>query len=78
MDQSQANDVQFSSNEVKKLRNQILEIGESHNGGKFTAEDGSLVEGSEEVRDLYNRCLRWSDLVLERQVELRLVERYLC
>lgn len=60
----------FSSNEVKKLRNQILEIGESHNGGKFTAEDGSLVEGSEEVRDLYNRCLRWSDLVLERQGEV--------
>ncbi|RMJ19187.1 hypothetical protein CDV36_001068 [Fusarium kuroshium] len=68
----------FSSNEVKKLRNQILEIGESHNGGKFTAEDGSLVEGGEEVRELYNRCLRWSDLVLERQVELLLAEQDMC
>ncbi|KAJ3463309.1 hypothetical protein MRS44_008095 [Fusarium solani] len=67
----------FSSNEVKRLRNQILEIGENHNGGKFTAEDGSSVEGGEEVRELYNRCLRWSDLVLERQVELRLVEQYI-
>ncbi|KAF4994787.1 hypothetical protein FDECE_12992 [Fusarium decemcellulare] len=60
----------FSTSEVKKLRNQILEIGEAHNGGKFTAEDGSLVQGGEEVRELYNRCLRWSDLVLERQGEV--------
>ncbi|KAL6363174.1 hypothetical protein LRP88_02582 [Fusarium phalaenopsidis] len=44
-----------TNNEVKKLRNQILEIGENHNGGKFTAEDGSSVEGGEEVRELYNR-----------------------
>ncbi|KAM0432281.1 hypothetical protein ACHAPT_004821 [Fusarium lateritium] len=60
----------FSSNEVKKLRNQILEIGEGHNGGKFTNEDGSPLEGGEEVRELYNRCLRWADLVLERKGEV--------
>ncbi|KAH7011408.1 hypothetical protein EDB80DRAFT_640825 [Ilyonectria destructans] len=57
----------FSTTEVKKLRNQIVEIGDRHNGGKFTAEDGTVVPGGEEVRELYQRCLKWSDLVLERK-----------
>ncbi|SPJ73793.1 related to UPF0662 protein C30C2.08 [Fusarium torulosum] len=60
----------FSTTEVKKLRNQILEIGEKHNGGTFTAEDGTLEEGGEVLRDLYHRCVRWSDMVLERQGEV--------
>ncbi|KAM0188749.1 hypothetical protein ACHAPA_009291 [Fusarium lateritium] len=60
----------FSTTEVKKLRNQILEIGEKHNGGTFTAEDGTLEEGGEVLRDLYYRCVRWSDMVLERQGEV--------
>ncbi|CAG7555967.1 unnamed protein product [Fusarium equiseti] len=60
----------FSTSEVKKLRNQILEIGEKHNNGTFTAEDGALEEGGEVVRDLYSRCVRWSDMVLERQGEV--------
>lgn len=60
----------FSTTEVKRLRNQILEIGEKHNGGTFTAEDGTLEEGGEVLRDLYYRCVRWSDMVLERQGEV--------
>ncbi|KAF4978987.1 hypothetical protein FZEAL_4718 [Fusarium zealandicum] len=51
-------------------KSKILEIGESHDGGKFTAEDETVVQGSEEIRELYNRCLRWSDLVLERKGEV--------
>jgi hypothetical protein len=51
---------------VKKFKNQIVEIGEQHNGGKFTSDDGTPQPGSEEVRELYQRCLKWSDLVLER------------
>jgi hypothetical protein len=47
-----------------------LEIGEKHNGGTFTAEDGTLEEGGEVLRDLYYRCVRWSDMVLERQGEV--------
>ncbi|KAK7425194.1 hypothetical protein QQX98_000109 [Neonectria punicea] len=57
----------FSPSEIKKLRQQIVEIGEQHNGGKFTSEDGTVVPGSDEVRELYQRCLKWSDLVLERK-----------
>lgn len=57
----------FSTSEVKKLKNQIVEIGEQHNGGKFTSDDGTPQPGSEEVRELYQRCLKWSDLVLERK-----------
>ncbi|KAF5573856.1 hypothetical protein FPCIR_13821 [Fusarium pseudocircinatum] len=60
----------FSTSEVKKLRNQILEIGEKHNNGTFTAEDGTLEEGGEVLKDLYHRCVRWSDMVLERQGEV--------
>ncbi|KAH7149157.1 hypothetical protein B0J13DRAFT_298678 [Dactylonectria estremocensis] len=57
----------FSTSEVKKLRQQIVEIGDRYNGGKFTSEDGTVVAGSEEVRELYQRCLKWSDIVLERK-----------
>lgn len=61
-----ANLLQFNTMEVKKLRNQLIEIGEANNGGKFTADDGSVVPGGEELRELYSRCLKWSDMVLDR------------
>merc|ERR1712000_728812 len=57
----------FSSTEVKKLRSQLLEVGESRNGGKFCSADGSNPPGAEEVLDLYERCVKWSDMVLERK-----------
>ncbi|KAF7550161.1 hypothetical protein G7046_g8096 [Stylonectria norvegica] len=57
----------FSTTEVKRLRSEIVEIGEEYNGGKFTAADGSIVPGGEEMGDLYQRCLKWSDIVLERK-----------
>ena len=60
--------LQFNTIEVKRLRNQLVEVGEHNNGGKFTAEDGTIVAGGEELRDLYSRCLKWSDLVLDRSV----------
>ena len=43
-----------------------MEIGEQRKDGKFTAEDGTEPKGGPEICDLYNRCLKWSDLVLER------------
>ncbi|RKL22526.1 hypothetical protein BFJ68_g1772 [Fusarium oxysporum] len=51
----------FSTSEVKKLRNQILEIGEKHNGGTFTAEDGTLEEGgevAEQWRPIYDQLIQ--------------------
>ncbi|CAM1500552.1 Fc.00g097140.m01.CDS01 [Cosmosporella sp. VM-42] len=57
----------FNTTEVKRLRNQLVEVGEQNNGGKFTAEDGTVVAGGEELRELYSRCLKWSDIVLDRK-----------
>lgn len=36
--------------------------------GKFLGEDGKELRGSEAVAKLLNRCLVWSDIVLERYV----------
>ena len=57
---------QFSTSEVRRLQKQLLEVGESQVDGKFCAADGSIPAGSEEVSELYNRCVKWSEMVLER------------
>ena len=58
--------MQFSTSEVQKLKNQLLEIGEKRVEGKFCAPDGSSPAGAEDVADLYIRCTKWADIVLER------------
>ncbi|GAB0135743.1 beige/BEACH domain protein [Epichloe bromicola] len=57
----------FSTNEVQKLRNQLLEVGEKRKDGKFVCADGTIPPGEAEIRELYERCVEWSDLVLERR-----------
>ncbi|CAG9947417.1 unnamed protein product [Clonostachys rosea f. rosea IK726] len=57
----------FPTHEVERLRNKLLEIGESRTDGKFCAVDGSEPLGQAEVTEVYNRCLKWADLVLERK-----------
>lgn len=57
----------FSSHEVQKLQKQLLDIGEKRKDGQFIAEDGSVPKGSVEIGELYQRCLKWSEIVLERQ-----------
>ncbi|KAF4120031.1 Protein of unknown function (DUF2408) [Geosmithia morbida] len=59
--------IQFSVSEVEKLRKQLLDLGEKRIDGKFCNKDGSMPPGSEEVSELYERCLQWSDMVLERK-----------
>lgn len=58
--------LQFSVTEVQKLRKQLLDLGAKRVDGKFVDKDGSVPSGSDEVSELYERCLQWSDLVLER------------
>lgn len=60
--------IQFSSTEVQKLQAQLKEIDEQRKDGKFVSADGSVLAGSDEVADLLQRCLLWSEIVLERQV----------
>ncbi|OAA39412.1 putative protein family UPF0662 [Metarhizium rileyi] len=57
----------FSTGEVQKLRNQLLEVGSKRKDGKFVAEDGTVPPGEADISDLYERCVKWSDLVLERK-----------
>jgi hypothetical protein len=59
---------QFSTTEVQKLQAQLKEIDESRVDGKFLGPDGSPAAGGDEVADLLERCLQWSDIVLERYV----------
>ncbi|OAA33296.1 putative protein family UPF0662 [Moelleriella libera RCEF 2490] len=54
-------------NEVQKLRNQLLEVGEKRKDGKFLCEDGTVPTGEADISELYERCVMWSDLVLERK-----------
>ncbi|KOS22953.1 UPF0662 protein [Escovopsis weberi] len=57
----------FSSNEVQNLQKQLFEVGEQRRDGRFVADDGSVPPGSQEINELYQRCLKWSDIVLERK-----------
>ncbi|OIW23466.1 hypothetical protein CONLIGDRAFT_128597 [Coniochaeta ligniaria NRRL 30616] len=60
----------FSSTEVQKLQAQLKEIDEQRKDGKFVSEDGSVLAGSDEVADLLQRCLLWSEIVLDRKGEI--------
>ncbi|GKT60112.1 DUF2408 domain protein [Colletotrichum tofieldiae] len=58
---------QFSSSEVQKLQAQLREIDEQSKEGKFVAADGGVPAGNEEMAALLEKCLQWSDVVLERK-----------
>ncbi|TFB07655.1 hypothetical protein CCMA1212_001205 [Trichoderma ghanense] len=57
----------FSSAEVQKLQKQLLDIGEKRKDGQFVDENGNVPRGSVEIAELYQRCLKWSEMVLERK-----------
>lgn len=58
----------FATSEVQKLQAKLKEIEESRVDGKFVDEEGNKIRGSDLVSALLARCLRWSDIVLERYV----------
>jgi len=60
----------FSAHEVQKLQSQLKDIESSLVDGKFVDVEGNTLEGSDAETDLLKRCLRWSDLVLERKGEI--------
>ncbi|OAA56852.1 putative protein family UPF0662 [Cordyceps fumosorosea ARSEF 2679] len=57
----------FSPSEVQKLQKQLHEIGEKNNGGKFCIA-GSESPGAATMQEVYDKCSRWSEIVLERHV----------
>ncbi|KAB5554412.1 hypothetical protein GE09DRAFT_964565 [Coniochaeta sp. 2T2.1] len=60
----------FSTSEVQKLQAQIQEIDDQRVDGKFVSADGSVISGSDEVSELVERCLLWSQIVLDRKGEI--------
>lgn len=58
---------QFNQHEVEKLKAQLQEIDGKRIDGQFEAGDGSILKGSDEVSELLERALTWSDIVLERK-----------
>lgn len=59
----------FSSSEVQKLQDQLKEVEAQKVNGNFVTESGEVPVGNQEVCDLLNRCLMWSNLVLSRKGE---------
>ncbi|KAM3069439.1 hypothetical protein ACMFMF_008656 [Clarireedia jacksonii] len=57
----------FSTTEVTKLQSQLKEIDAKRVDGNFVTEDGQVAAGSDEVSEHLERCLMWSEIVLERK-----------
>lgn len=57
----------FNTSEVEKLKAQLQEIDAQRVDGKFQTEAGKVATGSDEIAQLLDRCLTWSDIVLERK-----------
>ncbi|QKX56231.1 uncharacterized protein TRUGW13939_03332 [Talaromyces rugulosus] len=68
----------FSASEVLDLQERLKEIQSRTKDGNFVGSDGQVLSGQEVVKPLWDRCWRWTELVLERkgQVEERFQEQY--
>ncbi|EEA27798.1 hypothetical protein EYB25_001235 [Talaromyces marneffei] len=57
----------FSSSEVSELQERLKEIQNNMKDGNFVGSDGQILGGQEAVKSLYERCWRWTEIVLERK-----------
>lgn len=57
----------FSTTEVEKLQAQLKEIDALRVDGKFVTASGEVPVGNEETCELLNKCLLWSEIVLQRK-----------
>jgi hypothetical protein len=62
--------IQFSTNEVARLQAQVKEIDDLRVDGNFVSENGEIPVGNEEICDLLNKVLLWSEIVQQRYVLL--------
>ncbi|KAI0143985.1 hypothetical protein F4776DRAFT_675551 [Hypoxylon sp. NC0597] len=56
----------FSPSEIHKREAELKEIGEKRKDGQFVDADGNVLKGSEDVSNLLDRCLEYTQIVLER------------
>uniref|UniRef100_A0A093VWP7 Uncharacterized protein n=1 Tax=Talaromyces marneffei PM1 TaxID=1077442 RepID=A0A093VWP7_TALMA len=59
----------FSSSEVSELQERLKEIQNNMKDGNFVGSDGQILGGQEAVKSLYERCWRWTEIVLERYTD---------
>lgn len=52
---------------MEKLKAQLQEIDADRVDGQFQTEDGKVIKGSDEISQLLERVLHWSDIVLDRK-----------
>ncbi|MCJ1329868.1 hypothetical protein MMC10_006549 [Thelotrema lepadinum] len=57
----------FPEAEVKGFQQELFKMQATMKDGKFTSDDGTVPENQEVVVTLLTRCLRWAEIVLERQ-----------
>ncbi|KAM7185833.1 Protein of unknown function (DUF2408) domain containing protein [Rhypophila sp. PSN 637] len=62
-----ADSSQFSSTEVQRLQAQAKEIDETRVDGNFVNSEGKVLNGSAKVAVLLEKCIQWSDIVLEKK-----------
>ena len=63
--------LQFPASEVEIFREQLNEIKGTMIEGKFIGADGTAPAGQEIVAGLLEKCLMWSDIVLDRLLLLK-------
>ncbi|KAI4162544.1 MAG: hypothetical protein LQ342_003775 [Letrouitia transgressa] len=56
----------FPLSEVQGLRDQLQDIQSAMVDGNFLAEDTTMPTGQQIARELLNRCLKWSEIVISR------------
>lgn len=50
------------------MQKQLKEIDSQRVDGKFVDSDGNVLAGSEHVSSLWDRCQKYTEIVLERSV----------
>lgn len=66
---------QFPLSEVQSLRDQLQDIQSAMVDGNFLAEDTTMPAGQQVARELLNRCLKWSEIVISRYGKISLINR---
>jgi hypothetical protein len=61
-----SNFFQFSASEVLDLQERLRELPNKTKEGVLVDSDSQVLSGQEVVKPLWDRCWRWTEIVLER------------
>lgn len=68
----------FSTSEVSELQDRLKELQTKIKEGNFVGPDDQVLSGQEVVKPLWERCWKWTEIVLERKghIDERFQEQY--